>query len=140
MYVLVYAELNTAACYCIAPLQAARKSEPTQSKPRAATTSAAGTIAKASDSIGDAASSRQASARSAAATTSSGGGSGGDGSGGGSPYVASMQFMITRAMKKTLINSLHYTPEEVEDMEPQIAAVVVSHAAESVISQRRQLR
>ena len=36
-----------------------------------------------------------------------------------------MQFMITNAMKKTLVEELEYKPEEVEVMRPEIAAELI---------------
>lgn len=36
-----------------------------------------------------------------------------------------IQFMITQRMKRTLVNELGYDEDEVDDMEPQIAAVVI---------------
>lgn len=51
--------------------------------------------------------------------------------------MQSMQVMITKSMRKTLTNSLHYTDEEVNDMEPQIAAVVVSKLAHFCNKMRR---
>lgn len=40
--------------------------------------------------------------------------------------TASMQIMITNRMRFVLENDLNYLPEEVDAMEPQIAAVVIS--------------
>ncbi|CAM9476356.1 unnamed protein product [Chrysoparadoxa australica] len=47
------------------------------------------------------------------------------GSSGDSPYSARMQVMITRGMRKILVDELNYLNEEVDDMEPQIAATVI---------------
>ncbi|CAN0425255.1 unnamed protein product, partial [Laminaria digitata] len=41
------------------------------------------------------------------------------------PYHARMQVMITRSMRKVLVEELDYLPDEVDDMDPQIAAVVI---------------
>jgi hypothetical protein len=38
----------------------------------------------------------------------------------GSPYSAQIQYMITRKMRKVLVDDLNYLPEEVDDMEPQV--------------------
>lgn len=38
---------------------------------------------------------------------------------------AGLQYMVTNKMKHILLNELHYTEEEVRDIEPQIAAVVI---------------
>jgi hypothetical protein len=36
--------------------------------------------------------------------------------------VESLQLMITNSMRKTLIDELHYEPEEVDNMEPQVCS------------------
>ncbi|CAM9411037.1 unnamed protein product, partial [Ascophyllum nodosum] len=41
------------------------------------------------------------------------------------PYKARMQVMITRNMRKVLVEELGYLNDEVDDMDPQIAAVVI---------------
>ncbi|CAM9626749.1 unnamed protein product [Scytosiphon promiscuus] len=41
------------------------------------------------------------------------------------PYSARMQVMITRNMRKVLVEELGYLAEEVDDMDPKIAAVVI---------------
>ena len=41
-------------------------------------------------------------------------------------YNAKMQWVITNRMKKILVEELHYTPEEVEVMMPDVAAVVIN--------------
>lgn len=41
------------------------------------------------------------------------------------PYVAGIQFMITRRMRRILENQLGYLDTEVDAMDPQIAAVVI---------------
>eukprot|EP01032_Pedospumella_encystans_P028249 gene28249-31908_t len=48
-----------------------------------------------------------------------------DGNGEDQSNSAKVQFMITNKMKATLKDELGYLPEEVEDMEPQIASVVI---------------
>ncbi|CAN0221611.1 unnamed protein product [Ectocarpus sp. 12 AP-2014] len=40
-------------------------------------------------------------------------------------YNARMQVMITRNMRKVLMDELGYAADEVDDMDPQIAAVVI---------------
>lgn len=42
-----------------------------------------------------------------------------------SPSSAGIQFMITNRMKKILIDNLQYLPDEVEELEPQIAAFLI---------------
>ena len=41
-------------------------------------------------------------------------------------YNAKMQWVITGRMKKALVEELHYLPEEVEAMMPDVAAVVIN--------------
>ena len=49
---------------------------------------------------------------------------------------ASMQFMITNAMKKTLVEELEYKPEEVEVMRPEIAAELIDKRAKRPFGDR----
>ena len=47
-----------------------------------------------------------------------------------------MQFMITNAMKKTLVEELEYKPEEVEVMRPEIAAELIDKRAKRPFGDR----
>ena len=49
-------------------------------------------------------------------------------------FKASVQFMITNKMRKTLIDELGYTKEEVNKMKPDVAAVVIQRNLVSVVS------